>query len=86
MPNEHVGLDEGVGVQELLDPLPGGELASLVLLLDGFGAACEPGFALEGGKLLGLRVDPARWVLPGLGYLLGRHVREHSGGAPWPSV
>ena len=35
---EHVELDEGAGVEQQLDALAGGELAALVLALDGRGA------------------------------------------------
>ena len=47
MADEHVGLDERVLVQEPLDALPGGELAPVVLLLDGLLATRQRRFFPE---------------------------------------
>ena len=56
--DEAVHLHEGARVEEQLDPLAGGELARLVLLLDALGAAAgeraavelvEGGLGIEGG-------------------------------------
>ena len=61
MLDEHVRLFEGVGVEQQLDALAGGELAALVLRLDPALAAAEPGSRALGIELA--RESPAPCVL-----------------------
>src|SRR5206468_3285640 len=78
--DERVGLDEGAGVEEVLDALARGELALLVLRRDALGTPAFLGLAprrvdrrerrLDDAALAGLRHGHARGSGPGEG---GRH-------------
>jgi len=50
--DQRVGLDEGTGIQQELQPFPGGELATGVLALDRVGAAPQRGRRLQLTELL----------------------------------
>jgi hypothetical protein len=71
---EGVGLDEGPGVQEELDPLPGRQLPALVLPLDRLGPAGDQGILLALLEVLDLALD-GPWFRLLAGLLRRRHRR-----------